>query len=101
VSYSATAFARDATGWVGEEIVLDDVEDLDDMVELVRDVVSEDADVVLLTIEEDDEWMGLLRLDSDTEPRVFLSDSRVLETSQIAAVLGRRPTEGRRRRRGR
>ncbi|HEX3908779.1 MAG TPA: tRNA adenosine deaminase-associated protein [Mycobacteriales bacterium] len=88
MSYIATAFARDATGWVGDELVLDDVEDLDGMVELVRDTVGDDADVVLLALEEDDEWVGVLRLDADDEPRVFVSDARVLETSDLAAVLG-------------
>ncbi len=88
MSYIATAFARDATGWVGDELALDDVEDLDGMVELVRDTVGDDAEVVLLALEEDDEWVGVLRLDADDEPRVFVSDARVLETSDLAAVLG-------------
>jgi putative tRNA adenosine deaminase-associated protein len=88
VSYIATALARDAAGWVGDELVLDDVEDLDAMVELVRDTVGDDAEVVLLALEEDDEWVGVLRLDADDEPRVFVSDVRVLETSDLAAVLG-------------
>lgn len=88
MSYIATALARDGKGWAGDELVLDDIEDLDAMVELVRDVVGDDADVVLLALEEDDEWVGMLRLDADDEPRVFLSDARVLETSDLAAVLG-------------
>jgi putative tRNA adenosine deaminase-associated protein len=88
VSYIATALARDAKGWAGDEILLDDIEDLDAMVELVRDVAGDDADVVLLALEEDDEWVGVLRLDADDEPRVFVSDARVLETSDLAAVLG-------------
>jgi putative tRNA adenosine deaminase-associated protein len=88
VSYIATALARDAKGWVGDEILLDDIEDLDAMVELVRDVAGDDADVVLLAVEEDDEWVGVLRLDADDEPRVFVSDVRMLETSELAGVLG-------------
>jgi putative tRNA adenosine deaminase-associated protein len=88
VSYIATALARDAKGWAGDEILLDDIEDLDAMVERVRDVAGEDADVVLLAVEEDDEWVGVLRLDADDEPRVFLSDVRMLETSDLAGVLG-------------
>jgi putative tRNA adenosine deaminase-associated protein len=88
VSYIATALARDAKGWVGDEILLDDIEDLDGMVELVRDTAGDDADVVLLAVEEDDEWVGVLRLDADDEPRVFLSDARMLETSELAGVLG-------------
>jgi putative tRNA adenosine deaminase-associated protein len=88
VSYIATAFARDAKGWAGDEVLLDDIKDLDAMVELVRDVAGDDADVVLLALEEDDEWVGVLRLDADDEPRVFVSDVRMLETSDLAAVLG-------------
>jgi putative tRNA adenosine deaminase-associated protein len=88
VSYIATALARDAKGWAGDEILLDDIEDLDAMVELVRDTAGDDADVVLLAVEEDDEWVGVLRLDADDEPRVFVSDARMLETSELAGVLG-------------
>jgi putative tRNA adenosine deaminase-associated protein len=88
VSYIATALSRDAKGWAGDEILLDDIKDLDAMVELVRDVAGEDADVVLLALEEDDEWVGVLRLDANDEPRVFVSDVRMLETSELAAVLG-------------
>jgi putative tRNA adenosine deaminase-associated protein len=88
VSYIATALARDAKGWAGDEILLDDIEDLDAMVELVRDMAGDDADVVLLAVEEDDEWVGMLRLDADDEPRVFVSDARMLETSELAGVLG-------------
>jgi putative tRNA adenosine deaminase-associated protein len=88
VSYIATALARDAKGWAGDEVLLDDIEDLDAMVELVRDVAGDDADVVLLAVEEDDEWVGVLRIDADDEPRVFVSDSRMLETSELAGVLG-------------
>jgi putative tRNA adenosine deaminase-associated protein len=88
VSYIATALARDAKGWAGDEILLDDIEDLDAMVELVRDMAGDDADVVLLAVEEDDEWVGVLRLDADDEPRVFVSDARMLETSELAGVLG-------------
>ena len=93
MSYVATALARDATGWVGDELVLDDVEDLDGMVELVRDTVGDEAETVLLALEEDDEWFGVLRLDADDEPRVFVSDARVLETSDLAAVLGEAAVE--------
>jgi putative tRNA adenosine deaminase-associated protein len=88
VTYVATALARAGTGWIGDELDLDDVDDLDGVVELLRAVVGDDSDPALLFVEEDDEWFGVLRVDTDGDPRVFISDARVIATSEIAGMLG-------------
>jgi putative tRNA adenosine deaminase-associated protein len=81
VAHTATAMSRDASGWRGEERSLDDVEDLDALADDLRDDASE---TVVLYVEEDDEWLGIVRVSGDAEPKVFLSDRRALETSDLA-----------------
>lgn len=86
MSYFAAALARRGAEWSGEEIQLD-VEDFDEVVDELRQVAS-DADTLLLFVEEDDEWFGILRIDGDNDPRVFLSDGRVVETSMLGRLFG-------------
>lgn len=81
MAHTATAMSRDASGWSGEERSLDDIEDLDALADELRDEASE---TVVLYIEEDDEWLGMVRVTGDAEPKVFLSDRRALETSDLA-----------------
>jgi putative tRNA adenosine deaminase-associated protein len=54
---------------------------------MVREVIGDDADTGLLFVEEDDEWLAILRIDTDGDPRVFISDARVVASSEIAALL--------------
>jgi putative tRNA adenosine deaminase-associated protein len=87
VTYATAALARVDSVWHGEELELDEVEDLDGVVELLREVVGDEADPALLFVEEDDEWFAVLRLDRDGEPRVFVSDARVIASSETAALF--------------
>jgi putative tRNA adenosine deaminase-associated protein len=87
VTYATAALARVGSDWFGDEVELDEVEDLDGVVELLREVVGDDATTSLLFVEEDDEWFAILRVDSDDEPRVFVSDARVVASSEIAALF--------------
>jgi len=88
VSYFAAALARRGGDWVGTELDLADVEDLDGVVDVLRQGVGDDTEVAMLLFEENDEWFGIVRIDDDTDPRVFVSDGRVVETSAIGAILG-------------
>jgi putative tRNA adenosine deaminase-associated protein len=92
VTYFAAALARRGTGWTGEEIELDDVEDLDGVVDSVRQAVGDDAETALMLFEENDEWFGVVRIDDYGDPRVFVSDGRVVETSQVGGILGEAAT---------
>jgi putative tRNA adenosine deaminase-associated protein len=83
----ASALARIDSAWFGDDVSLDDLEDLDSVVELVREVIGDDADTGILFVEEDDEWFAILRIDADGDPRVFVSDARVVASSAIAALL--------------
>jgi putative tRNA adenosine deaminase-associated protein len=85
--YFAAALARRPSGWDGEEIDLKGVEDLDAVIEELRRV-GDDAETQLLFVEENDEWFAVVRMDEDGDPRVFLSDGRAMETSELGAILG-------------
>ena len=91
MSYFAVALARTAAGWTGEEIDLDEVEDLDALTELLRDLSGDSAGPALLLFEEDDEHVAIVRVDGGaadlSEPRVFLSDRRAVQGSEVAAML--------------
>jgi putative tRNA adenosine deaminase-associated protein len=93
VSYTTAVLARVDDEWLGHEIEFDDVEDLDGVVELLREVVGDDPDVSLLFVEEDDEWFAVLRLDANGEPRVFVSDARVIASSDTAALFAEAAAE--------
>jgi putative tRNA adenosine deaminase-associated protein len=87
VTYATAVLARVNSSWFGDELELDEVEDLDGVVELLREAVGDDADTALLFVEEDDEWFVVLRVDANGEPRVFVSDARVIASSERAALF--------------
>ena len=91
MSYFAAALARTAGGWSSEEVDLDDVEDLEALADELRELAGDDAGPALLLLEEDDEYVAVVRVDggpgSLDEPRVFLSDRRAVLASDVAAML--------------
>ena len=89
MSYFAAGLVRSAGGWTGEEVDLKGVEDVDGVADLLRDLLPEDdRDAVgLLMVEENDEYVAIMRVEGDLDPRVFLSDSRSAQSSDIAAAL--------------
>ncbi len=91
MSYFAVALARTEGGWTGEELDLSEVEDLEQLAEVLRDLTGEGAGPGLLLLEEDDEHLAVVRVDGGTgsldEPRVFLSDRRAVQASEVAQML--------------
>jgi putative tRNA adenosine deaminase-associated protein len=87
VSYFAAVLARTALGWTAQELDLDSVETIDDIAELVRDASDGARDAVLF-VEEDDEYVGIVRVDGpDDEPRVFLSHASSAAEYDLAGIL--------------
>ncbi len=91
MSYFAAALARSEQGWTGVELDLAEVEDLETLADLLRDLTGEGEGPALLLLEEDDEHLAVVRVDggagSLAEPRVFLSDRRAVANSEVAAML--------------
>ena len=91
MTYFAAALSRTGGQWSAEEVDLDEVEDLEALAELLRDLTPEGEGPALLLLEEDDEYVAVVRVDGGAgsldEPRVFLSDMRAVQASEVAAML--------------
>jgi putative tRNA adenosine deaminase-associated protein len=91
VSYFAVALARTGESWTGVEVDLDQVEDIEALTDLMRDLTGDGPGPALLMLEEDDEYVAIVRVDGGAagleEPRVFLSDRRAVQGSDVAAML--------------
>ena len=89
--YFAAALARTEEGWTGAEVDLDEVEDLEALADVLRDATGDGPGPALLLFEEDDEHFAVVRVDGGSgsldEPRVFLSDRRAVQGSDVAAML--------------
>lgn len=91
MSYFAAALSRTSGGWTGSELDLDEVDDLESLAEALRDLSGDESGPALLLLEENDEHVAVVRVDGGTgsleEPRVFLSDRRAVQSSEVAAML--------------
>jgi putative tRNA adenosine deaminase-associated protein len=85
VPYFAAVLALTEDGWSGQEIDLEAFDDLDALVEEVRD--QADGGTALLFLEEDDEYLAIVRVDGDLDPRTFISDERAVGTSALARMI--------------
>jgi putative tRNA adenosine deaminase-associated protein len=87
VSYFAAALARTPDGWTARELDLDGAADVDEVADLVRDLDGH-ADTGLLFVEEDDEYLAILRVDAEAdEPRVFVSDGHAADSYPVAELF--------------
>lgn len=91
MSYFAAAVVRTDGSWSAEEVDLDEVEDLEAVAELLRDLAGDGEGPAVLLLEADDEYVGVVRVDGGAgtlrEPTVFLSDQRAVHSNDIAALL--------------
>lgn len=83
--YFAAALVQADDGWSGREIDMENVEDLDTLVELLRDLGE--GKTAMFFLEEDDEYVAIVRVDGDGDPRTFISDDRAIATSAHAALV--------------
>jgi putative tRNA adenosine deaminase-associated protein len=86
VSHFAALVARHGDRWESSEIELDELDDIEDVADVMRDASIDEGPVVLF-VEQDDEWFAIVRVDGLGEPRVFISDARVVPASELGAVL--------------
>jgi putative tRNA adenosine deaminase-associated protein len=86
VSIFAAAVVRGKNGWAASELELTGIADLDEVVDRLRDA-EPDADLSLLFVEADDQYLVILRLDEGEDLRVFGSDSAYADESRLGALL--------------
>lgn len=96
--YFAALLARTEDGWEASDTELDDVETLSDLADLAREA-SPDEDTVLVLIEQEDAWFGVVRVDGEEDPRIYVSDAAAAARSSYGEILltdellGRDPDE--------
>lgn len=96
--YFAALLARTEDGWEASDTELDDVETLSDLTDLAREA-SPDDDTVLVLIEQEDAWFGVVRVDGEDDPRIYVSDAAAAARSSYGEILltdellGREPAD--------
>lgn len=84
--YFAALLARTEDGWEASDTELDDVETLSDLTDLAREA-SVDEDTVLVYIEQEDAWFGVVRVDGEEDPRIYVSDASAAARSSYGEIL--------------
>ncbi|MFJ6542010.1 hypothetical protein ACIQMP_15340 [Streptomyces sp. NPDC091385] len=84
--YFAALLARTEDGWEASDTELDDVETLSDLADLARES-SPEEDTVLVLIEQEDSWFGVVRVDGEEDPRIYVSDAAAAARSAYGELL--------------
>ncbi|WP_299530302.1 hypothetical protein [uncultured Streptomyces sp.] len=84
--YFAALLARTEDGWEASDTELDDVETLPDLTDLAREA-SVDEDTVVVYIEQEDAWFGVVRVDGEEDPRIYVSDAAAASRSSYGEIL--------------
>ncbi|MGV4986890.1 tRNA adenosine deaminase-associated protein [Streptomyces sp. NRAIS4] len=84
--YFAALLARTEDGWEASDTELDDVETLSDLADLAREA-SPDDDTVLVLIEQEESWFGVVRVDGEEDPRIYVSDAAAAQRSAYGELL--------------
>ncbi|MEI5099051.1 hypothetical protein RB200_10925 [Streptomyces sp. PmtG] len=89
--YFAALLARTEDGWEASDTELDDVETLSDLTDLAREAAADaggaDDETVLVFIEQEDAWFGVVRVDGEDDPRIFVSDAAAAARSAYGEIL--------------
>ena len=84
--YFAALLARTEDGWLAREPDLDDVETLADLSDLAR-AAGDEEETVLVFIEQEDAWFGVIRIDGEEDPRIYVSDAAAAARSSYGEIL--------------
>ncbi|MFP3989385.1 hypothetical protein U9R90_18210 [Streptomyces sp. E11-3] len=86
--YFAALLARTEDGWEASDTELDDVETLSDLADLAREASpGADDETVLVFIEQEDVWFGVIRVDGEEDPRIYVSDAAAAARSSYGEIL--------------
>jgi putative tRNA adenosine deaminase-associated protein len=92
VSYFTAVLARDGTKWFAHDVDVESLASLQELADEMRAVATDDEPVLLL-VEREDAWWGLVRVDGEDDPRVFVSDAAGVLASRFASVLDTEPED--------
>lgn len=84
--YFAALLARTEDGWEASDTELDEVETLADLAELAREAADED-ETVLVCIEQEGAWFGVVRVDGEDDPRIYVSSAAAAARSSYGEIL--------------
>ncbi|GAA2429622.1 hypothetical protein [Streptomyces macrosporus] len=84
--YFAALLARTEDGWEASDTELDEVETLADLADLAREA-AEDDEPVLICIEQEGVWFGVVRVEGEEDPRIFVSDAAAAARSSYGEIL--------------
>ncbi|MFD4371560.1 hypothetical protein [Streptomyces sp. NPDC058486] len=85
--YFAALLARTEDGWEASDTELDDVETLADLADLAREAAADEGETVLVFIEQEDAWFGIVRVDGEDDPRVYVSHAAAAARSSYGEIL--------------
>ncbi|MET9953171.1 hypothetical protein ABZ135_16685 [Streptomyces sp. NPDC006339] len=85
--YFAALLARTEDGWEASDTELDNVETLADLADLARESAADDGDTVIVFIEQEEEWFGVVRVDGEDDPRIFVSNAAAAARSSYGEIL--------------
>lgn len=86
MAYFTAVIARASASWRSRDVEVDEANTLEDLTDALRGVAVGDQPV-LAVIEHEDEWFGLVRVDGDEEPRLFVSDLAAASRSRYGPLL--------------
>lgn len=87
MSYFTAVLARDGRAWSAHDVDVDALDTLRELAAELRVVVAGDDAPVLLLVEREDAWWGVIRVDGEEDPRVFVSDAAGAAASPYAGIL--------------
>lgn len=87
--YFAALLARTSDGWQVSDTELDNVETLTDLADLARATAAGEAEdeTVLVCIEQEGVWFGLVRVDGEDDPRTYVSNAAAAARSAYGEIL--------------
>ncbi|MFG3347897.1 hypothetical protein ACGF1Z_22870 [Streptomyces sp. NPDC048018] len=85
--YFAALLARTEDGWEASDTELDNVETLADLADLARESAGDDGETVIVFIEQEDVWFGIVRVDGEDDPRVFVSNATAAARFSYGEIL--------------
>ncbi|HEX7189229.1 MAG TPA: tRNA adenosine deaminase-associated protein [Actinomycetes bacterium] len=89
MSYFTAVIAKESRKgrtWSAHDVDVDSVKDLGELADELR-IIAEDDQPVLFLIEREDAWWGVVRVDGEEDPRVFVSDAGGAAASTYAELL--------------